>query len=243
MRNQLSESLVSLANEFQNLILLTGDHGYSLFDKYRELFPTQYLNCGVAEQNMVGVAAGLARSGFFPVVYGLSAFIPLRVIEQIKIDVCHDLLPVIFLGDGAGFVYSTLGTSHQSIEDIAAVRSIPNLDIYSPADKFEMKWALNHAMSQKKTSYIRIGKSDIGNIHNQDLPSGFEKSVVKVREGVSDIIFLATGSMVMTAIKVAEYFKEVSVYSVPRIKPFPENELIEIVSKKKAVVCLEEHSI
>lgn len=243
MRNQLSNSLVDLANEYQNLLLLTGDHGYALFDRYRELFPSRYLNCGIAEQNMVGMAAGLARSGFIPIVYGLSAFIPIRVLEQIKIDVCHDLLPVIFLGDGAGFVYSTLGTSHQSTEDIAAVRAIPNLDIYSPADSFEMKWTMNLAIKKVKPSYVRIGKSDIGNIHLEDLPDEHEKSMFMVRKGVSDVVFLATGSMVKTAIKIADHLRDISVYSVPRIKPFNENLLIKTLSKKRAVVCFEEHSI
>jgi len=243
MRNQLSKSLVDLANEHPNLILLTGDHGYSLFDEYRDLFPSQYLNCGIAEQNMVGMAAGLARSGFLPIVYGLSAFVPLRVLEQIKIDVCHDFLPVVFLGDGAGFVYSTLGTSHQSIEDIAAVRAIPNLDIYSPADSFEMKWVINRAVKQKKTSYIRIGKSDLGNVHTEELPSDYKKSAVMVRHGNSEVVFIATGSMVKTATKIADQLREISVYSIPRIKPFGENDLLEILSSKRAVVCFEEHSI
>jgi transketolase len=243
MRNQLSNSLVDLADKYQNLLLLTGDHGYSLFDRYRELFPSRYLNCGIAEQNMVGMAAGLARTGFIPVVYGLSAFIPIRVLEQIKIDVCHDLLPVVFLGDGAGFVYSTLGTSHQSTEDIAAVRAIPNLDIYSPADSFEMKWAMNLALKNCKPSYIRIGKSDIGNIHLEELSCDHEKSMFMVRKGVSDIVFFATGSMVKTAIKIADHLKDISVYTIPRIKPFSDNLLLEALSEKKVVVCFEEHSI
>jgi len=104
MRARLSATLVSIARADPKVLLLTGDHGYALFDEFRRECPAQYINAGVAEQNMVGVAAGLARSGFRPFVYGLSAFIPVRVLEQIKIDVAHDNLPVIFLGDGAGFV-------------------------------------------------------------------------------------------------------------------------------------------
>ena len=119
MRDALSDALVGLAKKDPNVILLTGDHGYGLFDDFRRECPKQYINAGIAEQNMVGVAAGLARSGFRPIVYGLSAFVPIRVLEQIKLDVAHDHLPIIFIGDGAGFVYSHLGTSHQSTEDIA----------------------------------------------------------------------------------------------------------------------------
>ena len=118
MRATLSDVLVSLSKRDPNILLLTGDHGYSLFDDFRRECPEQYINAGIAEQNMTGIAAGLARSGFRPIVYGLSAFIPVRILEQIKLDVAHDNLPIIFIGDGAGFVYSHLGTSHQSLKSI-----------------------------------------------------------------------------------------------------------------------------
>ena len=137
MRDAFSSELIKIASENPKVLLLTGDHGYGLFDGLRKRCKSQYVNMGVAEQNMVGVAAGLSRSGFLPLVYGLSSFIPVRVLEQIKIDVCHDKLPVIFLGDGAGFVYSHLGTSHQSTEDISVTRAIPNLVILSPADRYD----------------------------------------------------------------------------------------------------------
>jgi len=136
VRNAFSKALVELALADPKVLLLTGDHGYALFDEFRKTCPLQYINAGIAEQNMVGMAAGLARIGFRPVVYGLSAFIPVRVLEQIKLDVAHDNLPVIFIGDGAGFVYSHLGTSHQSTEDIICTRVIPNMHVYSPVDSF-----------------------------------------------------------------------------------------------------------
>src|SRR6516165_8792445 len=138
MRNAFASALVRAARNDPRVLLLTGDHGYALFDEFRKVCPAQYINAGVAEQNMVGVAAGLAKGGFRPVVYGLSAFIPVRVLEQIKMDVCYQELPVVFMGDGAGVVYSTLGTSHQSTEDVAALRALPHLGILSPADDLEM---------------------------------------------------------------------------------------------------------
>src|SRR5436309_2899894 len=138
MRNAFASALIQAAQTDPRVLLLTGDHGYALFDEFRRVCPDQYLNAGVAEQNMVGVAAGLAKGGLRPVVYGLSAFVPIRVLEQIKLDVCYESLPVVFIGDGAGVVYGTLGTSHQSTEDIAALRALPHLGILSPADDFEM---------------------------------------------------------------------------------------------------------
>src|SRR6516165_9837429 len=138
MRNAFATALVRAACNDPRVLLLTGDHGYALFDEFRRRCPGQYLNAGVAEQNMVGVAAGLAKGGFRPVVYGLSAFVPVRVLEQIKLDVCYENLPVVFVGDGAGVVYGTLGASHQSTEDIAALRALPHMRILSPADDLEM---------------------------------------------------------------------------------------------------------
>src|SRR5947207_11709326 len=145
MRMTFSNILCEAAQADPRLLLLTGDHGYALFDPFRGVCPDQYINAGVAEQNMVGVAAGLAKGGFRPVVYGLSAFVPIRVLEQIKMDVCYEHLPVIFIGDGAGVVYSTLGTSHQSTEDVSALRGVPCLSILSPADAAEMTAAMGLA--------------------------------------------------------------------------------------------------
>src|SRR5438128_3689062 len=138
MRSAFATALVRFARADARIVLLTGDHGYALFDEFRRVCPGQYINAGVAEQNMVGLAAGLAKGGLRPVVYGLSAFVPIRVLEQIKLDVCHEQLPVVFIGDGAGVVYSCLGGSHQSTEDIAALRALPHIGILSPADDFEM---------------------------------------------------------------------------------------------------------
>src|SRR6266404_2389963 len=109
MRNAFATALVRAARADERVVLLTGDHGYALFDEFRRVCPGQYLNAGVAEQNMLGVAAGLAKAGLRPVVYGLSAFVPVRVLEQIKLDVCYEELPVLFIGDGAGVVYSKIG--------------------------------------------------------------------------------------------------------------------------------------
>ena len=114
MRDSFSTALVKLASNNKRLLLLTGDHGYSLFDEFRARFPDQYLNAGVAEQNMVGMAAGLARVGFRPIVYGLSAFVPIRTVEQIKLDITHDNLPVVLKREKVGRV--TTESSHYNLQ-------------------------------------------------------------------------------------------------------------------------------
>jgi transketolase len=244
MRAAFSESLVRLAQADRNVLLLTGDHGYALFDDFRRECPTQYINAGIAEQNMVGMAAGLARIGFTTFVYGLSAFIPVRVVEQIKIDIAHDRLPVILVGDGAGFVYSHLGTSHQSTEDIACTRAIPNLSVYSPADRFEVAVCMNLAYQSKAPVYLRMGKSDRGDVHAKihQLSIG---SLAQVQLGQSgNISFLATGSMVRMAMDIAaEAYPESAVWSVPFIKPIDSKQVAAICSQSRLVVVMEEHSV
>src|SRR5450830_417409 len=169
MRSAFSKAIVDAATADPKVLLLTGDHGYALFDEFRQRCPAQFINAGIAEQNMVGVAAGLAKAGFKPIVYGLAAFVPVRVLEQIKIDICYENLPVILMGDGAGLVYSHLGTSHQSTEDIACTRAIPELSIYSPGDRFEMTACMNLAYQAKTPVYLRMGKSDRGDVHHAAL--------------------------------------------------------------------------
>lgn len=244
MRAAFSEALVRLATADPNILLLTGDHGYALFDDFRKACPEQYINAGIAEQNMVGMAAGLARAGFKPFVYGLSAFIPVRVVEQIKLDVAHDKLPVIFIGDGAGFVYSHLGTSHQSTEDIACTRAIPNLSVYSPADRFEVTACMEMAYQSKAAVYLRMGKSDRGDVHAA-VPQAKAGSLLETKRGkAGNIAFIATGSLVHTAMDIAtDSYPDAAVWSAPYIKPIDGKQVTAICEQSRLIVVLEEHSM
>lgn len=244
MRGAFSEALVRLAKADPNVLLLTGDHGYALFDDFRKECPAQYINAGIAEQNMVGMAAGLARTGFRPFVYGLSAFIPVRVVEQIKLDVAHDKLPVVFIGDGAGFVYSHLGTSHQSTEDIACTRAIPDLSVYSPADRFEVTACMEMAYHSKAPVYFRMGKSDRGDVH-VTVPQAKVGSLLEVKPGkAGDVAFIATGALVRTAVDIAgEYYPDADVWSAPFIKPIDSKQVTTVCKQSRVVVVLEEHSV
>lgn len=244
MRAAFSDALVALAKADPKVLLLTGDHGYALFDDFRKHCPAQYINAGIAEQNMVGMAAGLARAGFRPFVYGLSAFIPVRVVEQIKLDVAHDQLPVIFIGDGAGFVYSHLGTSHQSLEDIACTRAIAHLSIFSPADRFEVTACMDLAYQCKAPVYLRMGKSDLGDVHSA-VPAAKVGTLLPVTPSRSgDITFIATGSMVRTAVDVAaRSYPDAAVWSAPFIKPISSQQVANICQNSRTLVVLEEHSV
>jgi transketolase len=244
LRAAFSDALVRLAKADPNVLLLTGDHGYALFDDFRRECPAQYINAGIAEQNMVGMAAGLARTGFRPFVYGLSAFIPVRVIEQIKLDIAHDKLPVVLIGDGAGFVYSHLGTSHQSTEDIACTRAIPDLSVYAPADRFEMSACMELAYHANASVYLRMGKSDRGDVHAAP-PQALVGDLLLAKPGDSgSIAFIATGSLVRTALDIASAaYPQAAVWSAPFIKPIKSERVTTICQQSSRVVVLEEHSV
>ena len=159
MRDTLAELMTRQAKADPSFIVLTGDHGDALFREYRGRYPGQFLNCGIAEQNMVGVAAGLYKTGFTPVVYGLAAFVPMRVMEQIKLDICFSPKRVVFIGDGAGTeMYGSLGASHQCVEDVECLRTLPQMTIYEPETPEELKMAFNGALTLHGPSYIRISQ-------------------------------------------------------------------------------------
>jgi len=243
MRTLLAHLIAEQAKKDPQFYVLSGDHGYALFDPLRKTRPQQFLNAGVSEQAMVGLAAGMAKSGLRPLVYGLSAFIPMRVLEFIKMDVCYESLPVVFLGDGAGLVYSTLGASHQCGEDIAVLQTLPNLRIYSPADAVELAYCFQRALDDhSQASYIRLGKSDKPAVH----PAG---SVLTPRGGCIEVahtgqrcVVFATGSMVSTAVELSAEFP-LSVVSVPCLSDFSSHSLKEFAGRYDNLVTMEEHSL
>lgn len=243
MRTAFSDALVAAASHDPTVFLLTGDHGYALFDPFRKAFPDRYLNCGVAEQNMIGVAAGLAKSGLVPIVYGLAAFVPVRVLEQIKIDVCYEGLKVIFAGDGAGVVYAQLGASHQSTEDIAVLRALPNLTIYSPSDRFELTACMRQLLQGSSAGYLRMGKADLGDVHSQELMPEAMCGLIELGAGGRRHLFVATGSGVKLAQQVAKAVGDSTVVSAPCLKPFSSEALRAMATGYESVVTFEEHTI
>lgn len=240
MREFLAEYLAEKAIENPNFFVLSGDHGYALFDPLRKVRHKQFINVGVSEQAMIGYAAGMAKEGFKVLVYGLAAFVPIRVLEFIKMDICYENLPVIILGDGAGLVYSTLGPSHQCSEDIACLSVLPEIKIFSPSDKFEMEASLNIALRRNGPSYIRIGKADRVVVHSETIDSS--KNFIQVRECRSKIAVLATGSMVSIGLAVSTAL-DLNLYSFHVVHPLEKEEFKKEFSKFDSIITLEEHSI
>lgn len=238
MRDEISKFLAETASTDKNFFVLSGDHGYALFDEIIKRAPTQFINTGVTEQAMVGCAAGMAKTGKKVVVYGLAAFIPMRVLEFIKMNICYEQLPVIILGDGAGAVYTTLGASHQCGEDIACLKTLP-IKIYSPADKFEMKLCLEEAKTLKMPSYIRVGKCDKPPVHASLLKLS---PALSIHKGNSESAIFATGSMVSTGKDLA-LKHNLSLYSCPIINFYDSAEIISVLKQYKKIIVLEEHSV
>ena len=145
MRNAFADEITRLGTNDQRVVLLSGDIGNRLFDKFKEQSNGRFLNCSVAEANMMGMAAGMALCGLKPVVYTITPFTTTRCFEQIRVDVCYHEAPVIIVGTGAGLSYAQLGPTHHSVEDIAILRTLPGMTVLCPCDKFELRGALRAA--------------------------------------------------------------------------------------------------
>ena len=160
MRNAFAKELNDLAKKDKKIVLLSGDIGNRLFDNFRNSFPKRFYNCGIAEASMTGVASGLTHLGLRPITYTVATFNTIRCLEQIKLDICYPNLPVVIVGTGAGLSYASLGSTHHSLEDIAFLRTIPNLKILCPSDPEEVKKLLRDAIKMKGPVYLRLGKKN-----------------------------------------------------------------------------------
>lgn len=239
MRHILPSLLLEAAESDERFLVLSGDHGYELFDALRSRHPDRFVNVGVSEQSMVGIAAGLCVTGFRPCIYGLAAFVPMRVLEQVKIDLCYGSLPVIVLGDGAGLTYSVLGASHQCGEDVACLRPLPNIAIYSPCDAHEFRACWIEARGGNHPSYLRIGKDHPDDIHSGAVSETSPIVVSEAAHASPRSVIVATGAMVRVGLRFAREHG-IRCISVPRLKPAPVS-LIPLLADAQAVAVLEEH--
>lgn len=242
MRNAFAKSITKLANKNKQLVLLSGDIGNRLFDEYKKKFPKRFYNCGIAEQNMVGLAAGLAIEGFIPVLYTITPFLTSRAFEQIRLDICYPKLKVIIVGTGAGLSYSRLGPTHHSLEDLALMQSLPNLNVFCPGDSYELDNLLPNLIKNKNPSYIRLGKKGEPLVNKKNkLKLGVPNFIFKGRE----ILILSLGNMLSIAFELGKYLKQKgyspSVVSVHTLKPFNLILYKKILKKYKKIIFIEEH--
>jgi transketolase len=246
MRNAFADELTKLADDDPRLVMLSGDIGNKLFDKFRAKHPDRFFNCGVAEQNMMGVAAGMAMSGMRPIAYTITPFVTTRCLEQIRTDACYHDVPVTIVAVGAGLAYSNLGPTHHSCEDISFLRSLPNMVVVCPGDAWEVRGALREAMKQHGPVYIRMGKKGEANIHTE-VPAGFTIGKALVVGNGSDVCLLSTGNMLPEAVEAGHLLEKAGVsaqvVSFPTVKPLDSDFLTNTFSSFRLVATIEEHSL
>ena len=240
-----AETLLDLAKEDKDIIVVTSDsRGSGKLTNFGKELPNQIIEVGIAEQNLVGICAGLAATG--KKVFGVSpsSFLTARSLEQIKNDIAYSNYPVTLVGISAGVSYGQLGSTHHSIHDLAVLRTINNIDIVVPADNFETKQSIINAVNYPKPLFIRFGKKPMLKIHNNDDSFIIGKGI-KIREG-KDILFVTTGETAQRALLASDILQKKNIFSshinMHTLKPFDDNLLLDSLLKVKAIISVEEHS-
>lgn len=244
MRDAFFESLYSIAQKDKKVILVTADTGAICLDRFRKNLNKQYINVGIAEQNMVGLASGLALSGKTVYVYAISPFVTARCFDQVKIDLCCMDLPVTVVGIGAGFDYSTLGPTHHGTEDIALMRTLPGMTIYSPSDSLSASLFAKISHKHKGPAYIRLDREGLPAVYKkkEDIDANAGFSLLK--KG-GDLCIISTGRMVYNSLEVSKRLSQkaisASVIDLFRIKPLNAEEILRKIEHNKHIVTIEEH--
>lgn len=245
MRDAFVRKLTQLAQADSRIMLVTGDLGFGVLDDFAKKFPRQYLNAGVAEQNMTGLAAGMALDGRIVFTYSIANFPTLRCLEQIRNDAAYHDANVKVVSIGGGFSYGVLGMSHHATEDLAIMRSIPNVTVASPGCLWEVERVTEALSTRPGTCYLRLDKSNAGHtrLPSEDFQFG---KIRTLRQGNDGAIF-ATGGIVKTALEVSELLEKegrsIRVLSVHSLKPFDVETVASVCRDVGAVLTLEEHVV
>jgi len=244
VRNAFAEEMTRVAATDKRVVVLSGDIGNKLFDKLRVVDEKRFYNCGIAEANMMGVAAGMALSGLRPFVYTITPFTTTRCFEQIRVDVCYHHAPVVIVGTGSGLSYSELGPTHHSLEDMAILRTLPGMRVVAPCDASELRQVLHEVLKDDSPTYIRIGKKGEADIHSS-LPELKLGKVLVVRPG-TDVALLCAGNMMsetlMAAVILAKSGVSAEVVSFHTVKPLDVDYLHQASKRFNLLVTVEEHS-
>lgn len=233
MRNAFIQELVALARKNPQIALIVGDLGYSVIEPFADEFPDRFINAGVAEQNMTGLAAGMASEGYHVFTYSIANFPTFRCAEQIRNDIAYHKLPVTVVAVGGGLAYGSLGYSHHAVQDYALMRTLPNMLIAAPGDPMETRACMRYLVDNPGPSYLRLGKAGEPNFHAcpPDVAPG---RWLKVRAGKSKRALLSTGAGLQIAMdwSANRKFEEYAVCSMP---------LWSMADKVAQVIALREH--
>lgn len=248
MRDHVLAKLTEIAKKDDRVFLFTGDLGYVVLDGFKNSFPHRFVNVGIAEQNMTAMAAGMAKAGNIVFTYSIGNFSTLRCIEQIRNDVCYHHANVKILAVGGGLAYGNQGITHHATEDIAMMRSLPNMRVYVPGDAYEAEQCLNEAYETDGPAYIRLARNKEQNYHLENESINIANLLPVATDHIgTDANLLTTGSILSEGVPLVNSLRQtgfdVGLFSVPRIKPIDENGIKTIAEKCNLIISLEDHQI
>jgi transketolase len=243
MRTAFINQLIEEASTNDKVFLLVGDLGFNVVEAFAQLYPDRFLNVGIAEQNMVGIAAGLSMEGYCVFIYSIGNFPTLRCMEQIRYDVCYHNMNVKVVAVGGGYAYGSLGVSHHATEELGMLRTIPNLIVCAPGDPFEAIAITRFSARHQSPVYIRLGKTGEPNVH-AGIPYALATGeILEARKGKDTAIF-STGAMLKYVCDFVDENKiTASVYSFPFVKPINDQKLLQILENYKQIITIEEHQL
>ena len=242
MRTAFINELLTQARTHPGIFLVVGDLGFSVVEPFAREVPDRFLNAGVAEQNMTGVAAGLASEGYHVFTYSIANFPTLRCLEQIRNDICYHRMPVTVVSVGAGVAYGNLGYSHHAVQDIAIMRSLHPITVLSPADPGETRECVRWLAANPRPSYLRIGKAGEPELHGG---SGLVPAPRLIREGGGPVAIVATGSVLKLALEAAaaaesKGIASIPVFSCPWLHPSKPEDFAALCGYQR-IISIEEH--
>jgi transketolase len=245
MRNTFLETLFECAQHDDRIVFITGDLGFGVVTRFMEQLPRQFVNAGVAEQNMTGMAAGMALSGKIVFTYSIANFPTLRCLEQIRNDVCYHDANVKIVSIGGGFAYGAMGATHHATEDLGIMRMLPGMVVVAPADPVETRHATRAILEHPGPCYLRLGKAGEPQVHKAPIQFQLGRAIVS-RDG-SDLALISTGALLKTALGAAERLAakgvEARVLSMHTLKPLDHEAVLAAARDTRAIVTLEEHSV
>lgn len=246
MRNAFMDELIKAAECNDKIMLIVGDLGYGVVEPFADQFPDRFINAGVAEQNMMGLAAGLASEGFHVFVYSIANFPTFRCAEQIRNDVDYHNLPVTIVVVGGGLAYGNLGYSHHAVQDYALIRAMPNMLIAAPGDPMEVRACMRYLIANPQPSYFRLGKAGETSIH-KDVPNIFPGKWLNICDpGSSSNAYLTTGAtleLVSRLLEQSQKMKNIALYSMPLWGMRHKEGQSDQVQHFEKVVIVEDHLI
>ena len=245
MRDTFVKTLIELAESNPNIELITGDLGFGVLKPFWESLPDQFINAGIAEQNMTSLAAGMALEGKTVFTYSIGNFPTLRCVEQIRNDCAYHNANVKIVCIGGGFVYGSLGMSHQATEDIAIMRALPDVAVFAPCDSFETAAVTKAITEYNGTCYLRLGRGGEKPIHNGPLTDFKIGKAIKISDGERVAIF-STGAICDEILQAREELSSnginPAVYTFPTVKPLDSDTIIDVANNYDVIVTCEEHN-